>query len=369
MHFPFCRSKCPYCAFTSFTDADMLIERYCVALKSEIRQRLSEPFHTSPRTVYFGGGTPSLVPSQLLKRVAESLSLDQSVEFTVEANPESISLSWLEGIREAGANRLSIGVQSLDNRVLRSLGRIHLAHDAIRSIVMAQKAGFSNISVDLMFGVPDQTVNSWENTLHAVLDMQPSHISCYSLGIEEDTVFFHRAQHGNLPVPGHDRTADMYMAALEFLESAGYVRYELSNFALPGYECRHNKSYWNFTPYIGIGAAAHSFDCEIRRWNVGDVREYLRRMENGKNPTDSSEFITGHKRLVETVMLSLRTREGLNPADITLFAPESSAVVRKKIGELTMAGFLMADRADNITLTPRGTCIANEIIAEILADL
>ena len=368
LHLPFCVSKCPYCNFSSITNAEGLIESYINALLIEMGRRQIKPFLGSPRTIYIGGGTPSIVPAKYIQKLVKKLYPDPKVEFTVEANPESISVSWLDGILDSGANRLSIGIQSLDNRMLHNLGRIHRADEAISSVEIARKAGFSNISVDLMFGVPGQTKAIWEKTLKAILEIKPDHISCYCLGVEEDTKYYEMSKKDKIEIPDSEKTAEMYMLMVEILEENGYKRYEISNFALKGKECKHNLSYWNFTPYIGAGVSAHSFDGKMRYWNEKDPEIYLQKIMNKQVPVADYELIDENKRIMEVIMLSLRTTKGINLEELAKNTSGCGNLLDNRITSYVESGLMEYIENGNLILTVRGACIANEIITDIFAD-
>ena len=369
IHFPFCKKKCPYCNFSSIIADEGLIKRYIEALIIESDQRLTQQPLGYPQTIYIGGGTPSIVPAHDIKKTVKRFLPDTPIEFTVEANPESITTSWLDGMLESGASRISIGFQSLDDRILHNLGRIHTAKQAISSFDLSRSAGFSNISIDLMFGVPGQTIEIFEQTLEEALAQKPDHISCYSLGIEEDSEYYVFAQKGEIEIPDPDETAEMYLLMVEKLENSGLFRYELSNFSREGSECQHNRAYWDFTPYVGIGASAHSFDGTIRRWNEADPEIYTDRIFTKNDAMADSEILDENKRGIETIMLALRTIEGLAVEKFLTLSLESKLLLESKIDMFTESGFVEKSKNGNIRLTSRGAVIANEIITDILADI
>ncbi|MFC1561068.1 radical SAM family heme chaperone HemW [Candidatus Latescibacterota bacterium] len=369
IHIPFCKSKCPYCNFSSIIGSEELIEQYLKALTIELDNRLRCIYSSLPRTIYIGGGTPSIIPSEHINKTVERFMSDNSIEFTVEANPESIRKSWLKGILKSGVNRLSIGIQSLDDSILCNLGRLHRAKEAISSIEMAKQAGFSNISVDLMFGVPGQTMEIWQKTLEKVIELEPDHVSCYSLGIEDDTKYYTMLRKGYLKIPDEDETADMYLFMVNRFEKEGFVRYEISNFARRGKECKHNQAYWNFTPYLGIGASAHSYDGNMRSWNVTDPGIYINKIVNQNDATAGKEILDEKNRICEVVMLSLRTDEGLNIEKIKSLPSENNYTLTSKISSFVESGFMEILENGNIRLTKQGAVIANEIILDILSDI
>jgi oxygen-independent coproporphyrinogen-3 oxidase len=368
IHLPFCRRKCPYCGFASITGAEDLMGEYAHAVARELELRRNRVFSGAPQTIYIGGGTPSIVPAPLIGSVIGHMA-DPAVEFTVEANPESATAEWLDGILDAGANRLSIGVQALDDRLLAALGRLHTADQAKSAVKLARKKGFGNISADLMFGIPGQTCEQWERTIEGVLSLEIEHISSYSLGVEEDTPYFELSKRGGLDVPDPSETADMYVMMAETLERNGFLRYEISNFARPGFECRHNMGYWNFTPYLGIGSGAHSFDGAVRRWNISEPERYMEACGTGKDPVAGAEEIGSKKHALEHLMLALRTAEGLHIEEFLSRSPAERSGMLAKVGDFTRKGFLEARGNGRIALTVRGAMIADEILIELAAEL
>jgi len=364
IHVPFCRTKCPYCAFASVTGGGRIMERYCTTVARELELRCRGPFGRNPGTIYIGGGTPSLLPPSLISTVLADVSLSDTVEFTVEANPESVTPGWLDGVLGIGANRISIGVQSLDEKVLDSLGRIHTPERAVSSVRDARRAGFPSISVDLMFGVPGQTMSAWSETLGRIVELEPDHVSAYSLGIEEDTVFFEKRRNDGLDIPSPEETAEMYFLLNEVLGSNGYARYEISNFAKPGHECRHNRGYWDFTPYLGVGASAHTFDGVKRCWNERDPLLYMRRIEETDTAVTGSETIDESTRGMEELMLSLRTGMGFDFGKIR----GANRTAEEKILDFVSSGLLRYRGDATVVLTDRGAVVADEIIAEIACE-
>jgi oxygen-independent coproporphyrinogen III oxidase len=370
IHLPFCKKKCPYCHFISITNGtDNLVEDYITAITSEFKMLHHNVFTDSPQTIYIGGGTPSLVPASSLKKIIDKVLPDKGIEFTVEANPDSLDDAWLDGMLSIGANRISIGIQSLNDDILKNLGRIHTAQQSIRAVERARNAGFSNISVDLLFGVPGQTLDMWEQTLIETCALNPSHISGYSLSIEEDTEYYHLMDGNNLTLPSPDETADMYFLMCERLKKHGFRRYELSNFAYAGYECQHNMAYWNFIPYLGLGVSSHSYDGKQRRWNTNDVYTYASLCHSGTDPISDYEVIDDKKHLIETIMLSLRTFNGLDITTLLSYNPLRENVLRGKLNIYNECGLIVENDNGKIFLTNRGAMLVDEIIAEIICDL
>jgi len=369
IHIPFCRRKCPYCGFASITAGDEMTVRYAEAVALELQRRCTGIFGGYPRSIYIGGGTPSIMPASCLKTIIERFLPVTDVECTAEANPESLDDSWLAGIRELGVNRISIGAQSLDDSILKTLGRIHTSRQARESVRRAHRAGFNAISVDLMFGVPGQTMRIWQETLDGVLDLQPDHISCYSLNVEEDTVYFDKVRNHELFLPDPAAVSEMYVYMTELLEKNGLLRYEISNFAHPGYECLHNQGYWDFTPYLGVGASAHSFDGSTRSWNESSPGIYIERSVTTADTISGYEVLDGNKKILELVMLALRTRDGLSLDRIISLYPAAEEKLRKKIHELMSGGFLEEYKKEHVRFTTRGIIISDEIISEIVSEI
>ncbi len=371
-HIPFCRSRCPYCGFAStVATGTTSFSTYLDALITEYHARDRSVFDSRPATAYIGGGTPSLLPAEQLSRFIGIVTSPETVECTVEANPDSLCETpgrgedWLATVRDAGAGRVSIGIQSFDDTVLAALGRLHDASEAERSIHMARRAGFDAVSADLMFGVPGQTLDSWKETLDRCVSLGPDHISAYSLGIEEDTPFFRLAASNGLDLPGEDETADMYETAVSILIENGYGRYEISNYARSGFECRHNMSYWDFTPYLGIGAAAHGFDGAMRFWNVDDPATYISAVGAGGDARACREMLTDEDFAGEYLMLSLRTRRGLDLNRLCELGGEPSPAFFGTAEHFLEEKLLDRNGGGILVLTSAGTLLADEIIAEL----
>ena len=308
VHIPFCKKRCLYCDFFSTT----LLERraeYVEALLKEIQARKNEAGEPI-RTIYIGGGTPSTLEARDIQRILEVIGTDEAEEITMELNPGDATKEYLQAIRQAGVNRLSIGIQSFKDHVLRFIGRRHTAAQAIDSVHRAQEAGFDNISIDLMYALPTQTMNQWREDIQIALHMGVQHVSCYGLMYEEGTAMTKMRDRGMITPTDEEAENEMYDYLCEHLKNAGFVHYEVSNFALPGYESKHNSRYWDRTPYLGVGAAAHSFDGEYRRWNVADVKQYVDSVAAGHIAHEEEQLglKDAHN---EYLMTALRTVEGI----------------------------------------------------------
>ena len=319
VHVPFCHRKCTYCAFYSkpvleTRGVSPAVERYVDALLAEMEQRKGEQAHPI-KTVYFGGGTPSILPVEQLTRIVEGLrhcfDLSQVEEMTLEANPEDLTPEYLSALRGLEFNRLSIGVQSLDDKVLRMLNRRHTAAQAITAVEDAHAAGFNNISVDFIYGISEGL-----STFHFPLSTYITHVSAYALTVEPGTALAVQVEQGRVTLPDEDEVVRQYHELHRLFEAAGFRQYEVSNYARPGFESRHNSRYWDRTPYLGLGPAAHSFDGKYRRWNVSDVAAYtkvLNDLKALKDPKDLSqeETLTATDAYNELLMTALRTVRGL----------------------------------------------------------
>jgi len=314
IHIPFCRTKCPYCTFYSETNLSFISD-YLKALFQEM-EMARNPFNQLD-TVYIGGGTPSLLlPHQIraiLERIRQNFHLIRDAEITLEANPADLDSSYLQSLRQSGVHRLNVGIQSFDAETLIFLGRRHSAEQAISSIVTAQEAGFDHIGIDLIYGAPKQGMESWLNTLAQALDFAPKHISCYQLTVEANTPLAIRKQREEFTLPPEDLQYDFFMKTSAILEAAGYIHYEVSNFARGmKYASKHNQKYWNHTPYLGLGPSAHSFKGNHRWWNHRSLDRYIADLRTAKAPVQSGETLNGEQLGFEAFFLALRTNSGLH---------------------------------------------------------
>jgi oxygen-independent coproporphyrinogen-3 oxidase len=322
-------------------------------------------------TIYFGGGTPTLVPPDttalLLNHIRQLVDLADDAEVTIEGNPESITREALAALRAAGFNRLSVGAQSFDDSVLTALGRIHDAARARDAVADARAAGWDNIALDLIFGAPGQTAGQWIATLEQAVALRPQHVSAYCLTIEPGTEFHRRLVAGEITAAGEEMELEMYAAACAALRAAGYERYEISNFALPGRRCRHNQKYWQGGDYVGLGAGAHSRRAGMRWANESEPHRYVDLLARGKAPVGYAERLSARRRLEEELMLGLRTEQG---ACLThLGARHGRDVVgeyRSRIQHLVRAGLATAD-GSRVVLTERGIAVANEVALRLMS--
>jgi len=356
VHIPFCYSRCSYCGFFSTTE---LSQRsiYVDALLKEYQQRADYLPQDEPvRTIYIGGGTPSQLVNKDLERLLRTLPVAQAEEVTMEANPSDMTEAKLKAWKAMGINRLSIGVQSFDEGMLAFLNRRHGSKQAKKVIRLAQELGYTNISIDLMYALPYQTLERWQADIDTALTFGVQHISSYCLSYEPGTPLDNWRRKGLVRETDDDLANAMYARLCQRLKEAGYKHYEVSNFALPGYESRHNSSYWDETPYMGLGAGAHSYDRVSRQWNVANLQKYLRDIMNGKVPC-KRERLTESEKYNEHVMLGLRTSKGIAATDELL----------KKAQPYIASGKLK--HADGqLIATSDGINILNTIITDLMRE-
>jgi oxygen-independent coproporphyrinogen-3 oxidase len=314
IHIPFCKSKCHYCNFYSLTSLTRINE-FLKALSREMAM-YRETFARFD-TIYIGGGTPSLLAAEhfdsILSQIRNAFIVSPNPEITVEVNPADTTREYLESLRQIGINRLNIGVQSFDDTVLAFLTRRHSVHQAMDTMKAARKAGFENIGIDLLYGVPGQDMTSWCDTLRQALSYELAHLSCYQLTIEAGTPLGLRHERGEIVLPHEELQHAFFIKTSELLEDAGYVHYEVSNFAKDmSLASQHNQKYWNHTPYLGLGPAAHSFTGHTRWWNHSSLDEYIKDIEMGKQPLNASEMLNREQLYMEALFLGLRTKKGIH---------------------------------------------------------
>jgi len=388
LHVPFCVHRCAYCDFNTYAGQNDLIPAYVNALIREINfvgHQITNP-QLPITTIFFGGGTPSLLSGPQVASVMDALraafAFSPNLEATLEANPGTVSQSFLADIRAAGLNRLSFGVQSANPEELHMLERAHDFFDVIQSVKWARGAGFDNLNLDLIYGLPEQTLVRWQNTVKRIVDLHPEHISAYALTLEHGTPFGRWSAKGLLPTPSPDLAADMYEWASEYFESAGYVQYEISNWAKVNSEfriqnsefmCRHNLQYWRGLPYLGLGAGAHGYANGYRYSNFLRIKTYIERLANYQLPITNYQFpltpatVNHHRQtprddMGEFMMTGLRlTREGISSAEFeSRFGARLDEVYGKDIEELTRLG-LLERQAERLRLTRRGRLLGNQV--------
>lgn len=370
-HIPFCKSKCAYCDFCSVAGSGNHARSvYVDALCREIAEMGKRAEGYAVDSVFIGGGTPTLLGDSLFKKLIscmyDEFFVADSAEFTVEANPATVTKKLAETLVRCGVNRVSLGLQSVHQNELKLLGRIHTLEDFEKSYEILRMAGITNINVDVMFGIPEQTAESFLNTLKHVVSLHPEHISAYGLQIEPGTPFF--ARKDELPLPSEDEEYSMYIYACEFLEQHGYGHYEISNFALPGKECRHNKKYWNGDQYIGLGCAAHSFFGGERFGRCEDISQYVSSVKHKAldSTVDSREVITLSSFESDYVMLRMRLAEGVNKkAYKTVFGFDFDERYADKLKPYVDAGFVI-NGPDACRFTTDGMYVSNTVLSSIL---
>lgn len=367
IHIPFCRSKCDYCDFYSLAGRERDMDAYQGALMTHIAETAPRAGHMEVDTVYFGGGTPSFYGAKrlirLLKLIKQQFRLRPDTEITLEANPDSVDVRALSALRQAGFNRLSLGMQSACDASLRELHRPHGFAQVCAAVASARKASFDNVSLDLIYGLPGQTLEGWQDTVAHALELSPQHLSCYGLTLEEGTALYRRVQEG-LSIPDDDAQADQYLWAVDCLTRAGYEQYEISNFALPGFASRHNLRYWLMRPYLGFGPGAHSDFGQCRYSFVRDLDRYIAGMKSGASVLDSSELIPRQERGGEYLMLHLRTAHGISAQEYRSYRMDFTPI-EAKLCEYARHGW--AEQADGRwRLTARGFLISNRLIGDLL---
>ena len=313
IHIPFCKQRCSYCAFYSTTLYNIK-DKYVDALCRELLMRKNYAGNDTIETIYFGGGTPSTLSMEQLQKICDTIfstySISATPEITIECNPDDLTADFLQKLQKLPFNRISMGVQSFNDVQLKHLGRRHDADRARQAVKNAQEAGYENISIDLIFALPGSTIATWEHDLDSAIALQPDHISAYNLTYEEGTPMHRALERGDFTELSEEENVEQFEMLITKLKEAGYHHYEISNFALPGCESRHNSSYWNDTPYIGCGAAAHSYNGTSRQWNIADVKEYINGIESD-SPIFEIEELTEEERYNDTILTRLRTAKGI----------------------------------------------------------
>lgn len=381
VHIPFCKHKCYYCDFISFADKNSLIDEYIKWLKYEIKEvgqgnRLDYENKLDDlvlvKTIYIGGGTPSFIESkyitEILKTIKENFVVDEDAEITMEMNPGTVDENKLKDYYNCGINRLSIGLQETNNALLKEIGRIHTYEDFENTYSLARNVGFKNINVDLMLGLPNQNILDLENSINKILDLDPEHISVYSLILEENTVLKNKVDQGILTLPEDEMERKMYYTVKNMLENNGYIHYEISNFAKKGFESKHNLDCWSQKEYMGFGAAAHSYTNNFRFSNIENIEEYINNFKNNKEEDNLifHEKQNRESKMKEYMMLGLRKIEGVNIQQFkNKFVENPIFIFRKEIEKLVNEELLEVD-GNFIKLTKKGLDLANLVWEEFI---
>jgi len=371
VHIPFCIKKCYYCDFNSYPINLELAQSYLAALQKEIvMYGIKYADRKRIQTIYIGGGTPTVYKGEeiaaIIGNCREQFLLSEASEITVECNPGTVDKEKLLILKEAGVNRLSIGVQALHDRLLKALGRIHSVRQFYRNYQLAREMGFTNLSFDLIFGLPGQTLAEWQETLQIATQLQPEHLSVYGLQVENGTLFGELQRNGQLPLPDEDTELAMYVWAIDYLQAQGYEHYEISNFARQGYRSQHNLVYWHNQEYLGVGAGAHSYIDGQRFANCFSPEKYIELIENKEFPVEWQEKITFPMSMTETMMLGLRLREGVNnKVFCKRYGVCLTDVYGRVIDELIQKD-LVSYKEGVLCLTRRGLLLANQVMQDFV---
>ena len=382
LHFPFCKRKCFYCDFFSAEASEAKRYEYAILLEKEIRLAAKIYPDAKVSTLFLGGGTPSFMPVKAMERVWQALrecfDLLPNAEYTVEANPGTLKEEWLERARYYGVNRLSLGIQAAQDGLLKAVGRVHSFQEARESVAMARACAMDSVNGDVMFGLPEQTRADYLETLEAVAALRVDHISAYSLIVEPETQLFHMVEKKEKILPAEEETTEMYQQGLEWLEKQGYAQYEISNFAKPGRECKHNLGYWQGAWYLGLGVNAHSMlpskNQEMaygRRENTRDMRVYRESLEQGRLPISQEMDISPKEAMFETMMLGLRTTRGVSLEDfqhrhgislMAAYGEKLSDLAKEGLGNWQQAG----QEGSSFALSRKGLLLQNAVLLRLM---
>ncbi|MGL5245720.1 MAG: radical SAM family heme chaperone HemW [Sarcina sp.] len=369
IHIPFCKQKCLYCDFSSYAGKNFLKEDYIACLCEEIRSiKASIPNHLI-ETIFIGGGTPSILEvkelSSLLKTI-NTLTLSKNIEFSMECNPGSITDEKLQLMKDNGVNRISIGLQAVQNDLLNKLGRIHNFNEFKENFLLARKYGFRNINVDLMFGIPNQKIEHWEKTLETIIELNPEHISAYSLIIEEGTPFYNYYEKDIIQLPTEEEERAMYDLTLDILEKNNYKQYEISNFSKEGLECKHNIAYWDLKEWVGVGTAATSFIDNKKIKNVDNIEEYIALINKNKKPYESIENNSIENNMEEFMFMGLRKINGISEEEFfRRFGKEINQIYEDIICKFQKEELLCRE-CGKIYLSKKGIELSNLVMMEFL---
>ena len=373
IHIPFCYSKCYYCDFNS-TTAKLDVGKYIKYLKKEIDLYSETLNKYKLKTIFFGGGTPSFIDEkyieEILEHIYKKVDTSELVEITIESNPKTLSRKKLDTYKRAGINRISLGVQTLDDELLKVIGRSHTSEDFYQTYKIVKESGFENISVDIMFNLPGQKISDLISTLEKVADLDVDHISLYSLGIEEGTPFYEMESRGELELSSEEIEREMYHLSINYLKDKGYHQYEISNFAKVGQECLHNLTYWKLKPYIGLGLSAHSNIDSRRYGNVDNFNKYFELIESCKLPIDidTEEFIDKETEIAEYIMLVLRLNKGIDKIEFkNRYGMDVQDAFKGKLEKFKDDGLIYEDKI-SLRLTEKGLDICNLIFVEVLPE-
>ena len=368
IHIPFCATKCYYCAFNTYTFHKEQAEKYLQALRTEMELYASAT--DSLQTIFIGGGTPSILSAnaltQLFSDIHSIFTISSDAEITVECNPGTVDAEKLSIMRSSGVNRLSFGLQAMQDETLQQLGRIHTVDEFLHSYQLTREHGFENVNIDLIFALPDQAIEAWQHTLNTVISLEPEHISAYNLVMEEATPFYEQWQAGELHLPSEDTEADMFQYTIETLTAHGYTHYEICNFAKPDQVAKHNLVYWNNQACIGLGAGACGYVNGVRYTNIRGIAPYIDALRQHNKPISDTEHLTGYAEKAETLMLALRKREGISLENYQNRFGEEIEVALGDILNKWIDLHLLEQTDTHLRLTDHGLFFANEIFVELM---
>lgn len=365
IHIPFCKQKCLYCDFPSFACKDSLMLDYTKALCNEIISKAN----CKVSSIFIGGGTPTYLSLQcleLIKKTIAKLNLEKNIEFTVEGNPDSFSKEKLLIFKAMGVNRLSIGLQAWQDSLLKLLGRAHNREQFINSFNTARSLGFNNINIDIMFGLPNQNIKDWHETLEKVIELNPEHISSYSLIVEEDTAYYKLMEAGKLNLPEEDLEREMYEYAIEFLKGKCYYQYEISNFSKKGFECKHNLTYWNLNDYLGCGSSAHSFMHNFRYRNIENIEKYIDNINNNIDSVEEKHQNSKEDTMEEFMFMGLRKTEGISLFEFNERFKIDIYTIYPKVIEKFLKNNMLVLEKERLFLSPKGMELSNQVMCEFI---
>lgn len=359
LHFPFCQQKCFYCDFFSLSNQEYLIDEYCQSLIKEIKLYRKKLGNYPIESIYFGGGTPSLVDPKNLARILDSIrenfQVNDKTEITIETNPDSLSKKKLKNYLDMGINRLSIGIQAWQNDLLKLIGRTYKIEVLLQAYKWAREIGFQNINLDLIFALPTQTIEQWQETLEQVINLKPEHIACYSLEWDNHSQFGNQLQNGKMKMASEKLDRRMYRLACQKLKKAEFEQYEISNFAKEGFVCRHNADFWANKDYLGLGVAATSRISNQTWQNLKNIKLYCQKLQAGELTIEKIEAINKKEKLANQISLALRTNKGI----------ERKFLDEKKVQKL-IKNKLVKQKEDFVSLTPKGKDLLNQVLLELV---
>lgn len=371
IHIPFCHHICHYCDFNKVFFKQQPVDEYIEMLIKEIHHAVQKRKQEPLKTIFIGGGTPTALSASQLDRLLEGitnelLQTNELVEFAVEANPGELSLEKLHVLKNAGVNRLSIGVQSFNDELLHRIGRVHRRKDVFRTIQQAEQVGFDNMSIDLMYGLPGQTEEDYKDSLETAFTLNVKHFSAYSLIVEPKTVFYNLMQKGRLSLPPQELEAQMYELTMEQMEKQGFKQYEISNYAIPGYESFHNLTYWNNDFYYGFGAGAHGYIDGVRTSNIGPIKKYMEQIQQIGEANNSQNAVSKEEKMEEEMFLGLRKTAGVSKEIFfKKYNVQLEKVFPEQIDKLVNLGLIIEDEQE-IKLTHKGKLLGNEVFQEFI---